>query len=180
MSRSRSRRRSSARAAIDSARAPSSTLRATISPRRPSSPMPTASPGRSTQPQRSSDGTSARWGCLTLSMRLRWLALASTLGCTPSRPPAALELDDVELRPKPAMASEEPRPTIETRCGVLAIAALGEWQSQDPLLEQLQHAWDPRGAQGEPIALRRASAPAELAGHTFVQLSVLGGSRDVV
>jgi len=89
-------------------------------------------------------------------MRLRWLALASMLGCTPSGPPAALELDDVELRPKPAMASEEPRPTIETRCGGLAIAALGEWQSQDPLLEQLQHAWDPRGAQGEPIALRRA------------------------
>lgn len=69
---------------------------------------------------------------------------------------------------------------IETRCGGLAIASLGEWQSSDPLLEQLQDAWDPRGPRGQPIALRRASAPAELAGHTFVQLSILGGPREVI
>lgn len=112
-------------------------------------------------------------------MRLRWLVLASMLGCTPSGPPVALELDELAPQPPLAIAVDE-HPQIETRCGELVSTSISEWRTRDPFLQQLQDAWDPRGTDGKPIAMRLVSSPTQLDGHTPLQVSLRGGPRDVI
>jgi hypothetical protein len=109
-------------------------------------------------------------------MRSLWVSLALVLGCAPTGPP---ELVDDAARG--STASDAPiGSTVATPCGGLPIAGFGEWRVDDPVLDALEDAWDPRGPEGQPVAIRSASTRLELPGHTFFEVSVRGGPREVI
>lgn len=109
-------------------------------------------------------------------MRSLWVSLALVLGCAPTG--RSEPVDDGAHEPT---ASDAPLgPTVATPCGGLPIAGFGEWRVDDSVLEALEEAWDPRGPEGQPVAIRSASTRIDLPGHTFFEVSVRGGPRDVV
>lgn len=67
----------------------------------------------------------------------------------------------------------------DTSCGAIATEPRGPWQREGVRLRAVREGWHPRAEYGQPVAVREARPPFEVAGHAFFEVQVEGAPRAI-